>query len=893
MSESGIHCDKKIAIVGIACRFPGAEDLHAYWQLIKDNRIATRQNAPHALPADYCRRGLAGGFIRDVDQFDAEFFNISKREAQLMDPQQRLVLQHVWHAIEDASIAPQSLRGSKTGVFVGAMANDWAARSITDDEAFNSQMITGNGLALIANRVSYLYDLKGPSLSLDSACSSSLVALNYAAQALRNGDCDYALVAGVNVIATPTLHHFYQRSGIASAKGQCQPFSRYSDGIVRGEGVGVLLLQRVEDGAGTYALLEGCTLNHNGQSNGLSAPNRFSQQTLLTQTYQQWGISPAEIDYVECHGTGTELGDRIELQALNTVLDVPERRHPCPIGSVKGLIGHTEAAAGIAGVIKLALMLRHGYVPASLYADTPNAILEKNTPLKLPPLGYPLEAGRHLVAMSSFGLGGTNGHLVLRRPPAAAHQPDDRDRPQLFVLSAPTAETLADQARSLSEFLDNHPDCAFSALAAESRHVKSRHRVKKAWVASNAEELNRQLRQFSLNPIVANTLAASTSLYLTGNAAVLRGFSQALFDHYPPFRQAIERCDSLFYPLLGRSLITLMFTCDHALSPTQQNLWLPALFTWSYAQAELWASEGVKATRFIGEGVGEYVAAVLSGLLRLEEAVYLLTQHAEILHLQQVISGNDFQLEATAPYEKYQQYLHGVPERQPHTPFISCFHGRPIARLPKINAWLGLFSPKPSPGTGLSAAIDICGNGLILANAPAPVEPGNPAWISEDETSPDALRQHLLVLAQLYEQGTTLTLQRERQALGRCRLPPYRFQTARFWLDPIGGDSADTRPHAAQRTALPAPNTAEFVFATLASTLACEPQAIAPHMRLSEDLGLDSIVVIELLDILNKGLPEKHKLSFTDTLTIATVADLNQRVATLLKNGSAVSEEKA
>lgn len=891
MSEPDIHCDKKIAIVGIACRFPGAEDLHAYWQLIKNNRIATRQNAPHALPADSCRRGLAGGFISDIDQFDAEFFNISKREAQLMDPQQRLVLQHVWHAIEDAGIAPQSLRGSKTGVFVGAMANDWAARSITDDETFNSQMITGNGLALIANRVSYLYDLKGPSLSLDSACSSSLVALNYAAQALRNGDCDYALVAGVNVIATPTLHHFYQRSGIASAKGRCQPFSRYSDGIVRGEGVGVLLLQRVEGGAGTYALFEGCTLNHNGQSNGLSAPNRFSQQTLLTQTYQQWGISPAEISYVECHGTGTELGDRIELQALNTVLDVPERRHPCPIGSVKGLIGHTEAAAGIAGVIKLALMLRHGYVPASLYADTPNTILEKNPTLKLPPLGYPLEAGRHLVAMSSFGLGGTNGHLVLRRAPAAAQQPDDRDQPQLFVLSAPTAETLADQARSLSNFLDNHPDCAFSALAAESRHVKSRHRVKKAWVASNAEELNRQLRQFSLNPIVAKTLTASTSLYLAGYAGAPRGFSQALFNHYPPFRQAIEHCDSLFYPLLGYSLITLMFTGDHAFFPAQQNLWLPALFTWSYAQAELWASEGVRATSFIGAGVGEYVAAALSGLLRLDEAVYLLAQHAEILHLQQVIYGNDFQLEATAPYQKYHQYLHGIPDRTPHTAFISCFHGRPIAQLPALDTWLRLFNAEPSQGTGLSAVLDVCDNSLILANVQTPAEQDKQVWISEDETAPDALRQHLLALARLYEQGATQTLQLERSAFGHCLLPPYRFQTTRFWLDPID-DAAAARPHATQRPPTPTQDATEFVFATLAAVLACEPQAIAPHLRLSEDLGLDSIVVIELLDILNKGLPEKHKLDFSDTLTISTVADLNKRVSTLMKNVPPTSEEK-
>lgn len=892
MNESAIYNDKKIAIVGIACRFPGAENLHAYWKLIKNNRVATRRNAPNALPADYCRRWLAGGFIRDVDQFDASFFNISAHEAQLMDPQQRLVLQHVWHAIEDAGIAPQSLRGSKTGVFVGAMANDWATRSITDDEAFNSQMVTGNGLALIANRVSYLYDFKGPSLSLDSACSSSLVALNYAAQALRNGDCDYALVAGVNVIATETLQQFYQRSGIASAKAQCQPFNRYSDGIVRGEGVGVLLLQRVEDETGAYALFEGCTINHNGQSNGLSAPDCFSQQRLLAQTYQQWGISPADIDYVECHGTGTQFGDRIELQALNKVFDVPERIHPCSIGSVKGLIGHTEAAAGIASVIKLALMLRHGYIPASLFADTPNAILENSTTLKLPPLGYPLQENRrNLVAMSSFGLGGTNGHLVLRRAPAATFRPNDNGLPQLFVLSAPTVEALANQTRSLSDFLDNHPGCVFPALAAESRFVKSQHRIKKAWVASNIEELKIQLRHLSLNPIVAKMQTTSISLYLTGNPAAPRSFSLELFNHYPTFRQAIERCDSLFYPLLGHSLITLMFTGTHALSPAQQNLWLPALFTWSYAQAKLWANEGVSATSFIGEDVGEYVAAALSGLLRLEEAVYLLAQHAEILHLQQMIRGDDVQLETTASYEKYLRYLHDIPDRQPHTPFISCSHGQLITKLPDLKAWLRLFSVTPSPEMGLSVALTNCDNSLILANSPAPAELDNHIWISGNETAPDALRQHLLALALLYEQGVKLTLQQDSPAFGLCQLPAYRFHTTRYWLDPID-DPTNVQQNETQCSTLPEQNAAELVKASLASVLACEPQAITSHLRLSEDLGLDSIIVIELLDILNNGLPEKHKLVFADTLTMATVADLNIQVTTLIENGKTITEER-
>lgn len=907
MKNSEIHT-ANIAITGMACQFPGAENLAAYWQLVKHNKIATQQSSASALPADYCRRQLAGGFIRGVDQFDTEFFGISKREAQLMDPQQRLLLQNVWHAIEDAGIAPQSLRGSKTGVFVGAMSNDWAARSISDDDSLNSQMITGNGLAMIANRVSYHYDFKGPSLSFDSACSSSVMAMHYALQGLRNGEYDYALVAGVNVIATSTLQKFYQRSGIASAKGQCQPFSRYSDGIVRGEGVGVVLLQRVKDDAGAYATLVGCTVNHNGLSNGLTAPNRFSQQSLLSQTYEQWGISPAEIDYVECHGTGTDLGDRIELQALSSTLNVPERQNPCNIGSVKGLIGHTEAAAGMAGIIKLALMLHHGYVPASLYAETPNAILEKNSTLKLPPLGFSLEEGRRsLFGLSSFGLGGTNGHLVLQRADTRAQPSFKSHQPQLFTLSAPTIDALADQARTLSSYLDKHPESSLAILAAESRRVKSLHRVKKSWTASTVEELHKQLRQFSLSPNIAKTPHAATALYLAGPDSTTRTFSPALFNYAPSFRLAIERCDSLFYPLLGYSLISRMFASDTPLSSAQPNEWLPAVFSWNYALAQLWASEGVAAASFIGEGVGEYVAACLSGLLNLEEAVYLVAQHAEILHLQHALSNGDFQLESTAPFEKYQQYFHRIAERTPHTPFISSYHGQAVSLLPSLADWLQLFNKDHSAAQGLQSVLLSSGSSLVLTAFESPAERGELTWVSEGNANKDALHQHLQALAQLYDYGIALTLnnggllQNNSERLpNRSLLPAYTFQTSSFWLDlvtQVDAPKAETKIPVSAKAQKPSatqsePNSGEFVVKTLAEILACEQQAIQGNQRLSEDLGLDSIIVIELTEILNKNLPEKHQLEFTDTLTIVTVDDLIKRFNTLMKQGNAVSEEK-
>lgn len=894
MSKSGVFNDSEISITGMACRFAGAEDLRAYWQLIKHNKIATCQNAPNSFPADHCRTQIPGGFVQGVDQFDAEFFGISNREALLMDPQQRLVLQHVWHAIEDAGIAPQSLRGSRTGVFVGAMANDWAARSIIDGDDFNSQMVTGNGLALIANRVSYLYDFKGPSISVDSACSSSLVAISYAVQALRNNDCDYAIVAGVNVIATQTLQHFYQRSGIASTKGQCQPFSRYSDGIVRGEGVGVLLLQRGGNRPNAYSLIKGYMLNHNGQSNGLSAPSRFAQQALLAQTYQKCGVTPDKIEYVECHGTGTELGDRIELQALNAVLNVPERKHACNIGSIKGLIGHTEAASGIAGTIKVALMLYHGYIPASLYADTPNTVLEKNTSLNLPPVGYPMEDNNHnLAAVSSFGLGGTNGHLVLQRASAPITKADPDNNPQLFVLSAPTIDALAEQARSLSDFLSHHPDCHFSALAAGSRRVKSLHKVKKTWVVSNAEGLNKKLRQFSLNPIVGETLNGTTSIYIAGNMDLPCHFDRALFNHFPVFRQAVERCNNFFYPLLGYSVISLMFENDGSLDAKQLNLWLPVLFTWHYAQAELWISEGVQAESFIGKDVGEYVAATMSGLLQLEEATYLLVQHAAMLNFQQIISDGDLQLETTAPYEKFQQYFNTIPKREAHTLFASCYHGTSTTLLPTFNAWLQLFNSNHLQAAEYERVFNTCDSSLILSNSATPIEHCTQVWLREDSTSSGSLQQHFQTLGMLFEYGAISALPQEQQSVGHNQLPAYCFQETRFWLKPIAEITASVQSLSSLASIpLNDPAPTEFVFNTLASILACEPETLKADLRLSEDLGLDSIIIIELIEILNKGLPEKHQLTFTDTLKIITIADLDKRVTTLMNSQDSTSKER-
>lgn len=417
-----------IAIIGMSCQLPGASDIPAYWDLIKNNRQAT--GAPPADRADLIRQAeelgisVNGGYIDNYNAFDAARFHIPEREAALMDPQQKLVLTNVCKAIEDAGLAVSDLKGGRTGVFVGAMANDLTYIAWRDIAATEPASMTGNGLCLIANRVSYELDFGGPSMTIDTACSSSLVALHQAMHALRNDECDYALVAGVNIILSPLLHNFYANAGIGTQDGSCKSFSSHANGVGRAEGVAVILVCKLsqavqrQDAAQSkvYATISGSSVNNGGQSSRFTAPNVHAQIALLQRSHRQAGISPDQLSYIEGHGTGTRQGDHLEIQALKEVFK--ERTSPCPLGSVKSLISHTEAAAGLAGFIKAALMLYHRHIPPSLFADTPAERLGAYSPIALIHQSVALNSrssgeGIYHIGVSSFGLGGTNAHTVL------------------------------------------------------------------------------------------------------------------------------------------------------------------------------------------------------------------------------------------------------------------------------------------------------------------------------------------------------------------------------------------------------------------------------------------------------------------------------------------------
>ncbi|MBW5486295.1 beta-ketoacyl [acyl carrier protein] synthase domain-containing protein, partial [Streptomyces bambusae] len=406
-----------VALVGLDCVFPGAPDPDAYWDLLMSGGDATGEQPEGRRFGAGRGAPVRGGFIADADVFDNDFFTVSPREAAAMDPQHRLLLQCAWRALEDAGRSPRALAGSDTGVFVGMMGSEWGQLHLSDTARVTPQLGAGSSAGMAANRISYHLDLKGPSLSVDTACSSSLVAVHLAVNSLLSGECSAALAGGVNLVLSPALGMVYSQMGLASADGRCKPFSSDADGIGRSDGVGVVVLRRLQDaladGQRVYAVIRGTAVNQDGRSNGVTAPNRRSQQEVVAAAYRRAGVTPDQVRFVEAHGTGTALGDIIECGALGEVHAVP-RAQPCAIGSVKGNLGHTEAAAGIAGLIKVALALHHRVVPASPFADRENPQLrlaERGLALLKAPLRLP--AGEVVAGVSSFGMGGTNAHAVL------------------------------------------------------------------------------------------------------------------------------------------------------------------------------------------------------------------------------------------------------------------------------------------------------------------------------------------------------------------------------------------------------------------------------------------------------------------------------------------------
>ena len=650
--------DEPIAIIGIGCRFPGAECPSAYWRLLADGVDAITEVSPERWNADaFASADQAtadngtrwGGFLSQIDQFDAGFFGISPREAVRMDPQQRLIMEVGWEALEDAGQVPDRLAGSRTGVFIGVSTYEYANVLYSQPALFDPYSGTGVALSVTANRLSYLLDLRGPSIAVDTACSSSLVAVHMACRSLHDAECDLALAGGVNVILSPALNIVFSKAGVMAQDGRCKAFDAQADGYVRAEGAGVVVLKQLSralaDGDPVYAIIRGSATNHDGRTNGLMAPNRRAQEAVLVDAYRRSGVSPGAVQYVEAHGTGTYLGDTIEAKALGTILAegrAPESR--CLIGSHKTNIGHLEAAAGIAGLIKVALALHHRMVPPSLHYTEPNPdipfdSLPVQVASELTP--WPQSGSRAIAGVSSFGFGGTNAHVVLAgAPQVRVEQPDQEsagDRAELLTLSAKSSDALnalADRYRLALAEETPLSDLCYTAAARRSHHD---HRL--AVLGTSRAQMSEALRDFR-NGIgrpglsVGRYLSAQTSkvvFVFSGQGSQWFGMGQRLYMEEAVFRDALDTCDHAIRTHLGQSILDDLFA-DRAWSRLDDiDVVQPAIFAVQVALASLWNAWGVKPDAVIGHSMGEVAAAHIAGALSLDDATRVICARAQLL----------------------------------------------------------------------------------------------------------------------------------------------------------------------------------------------------------------------------------------------------------------------
>jgi 8-amino-7-oxononanoate synthase len=631
-----------IAIVGIGCRLPGAPDPHSYWQLLLDGRDAITEVPVDRWDAQQVNAPGYGGFLDHIDLFDAGFFGVSAREAARMDPQQRLLLEIAWQTLEDAGIAPTALAGSDTGVFVGVSSHDYADLQMSHLDTVDLHAATGNAHSLAANRLSYLLDLRGPSLALDTACSSSLAAVHLACQSLRAGECAVALAGGVNLMITPGLSVAFSEGGMLAADGRCRTFDDAADGYVRGEGAGLVCLKPLSaalaDGDRVYAVIAGSGVGHGGRGNGVTAPRGSAQRAVIERALAQAGLRGIQIGYIEAHGTGTPLGDPVEWEALAAVYGEGREQHdPCPVGSAKANIGHLEAAAGVAGLIKAALVLHHRQIPPQLHFRTPNRHLAwEHSGLTVPTRRQELPAEDPVrAAVSSFGIGGANVHAVLESAPApipAASTDASYRRPtHALCLSAHTGPALATLARRYRAHLAAHPDTAVADLchAANTGRAHLAHRA--VAVAAGREELDAALDLLArdepsgalVRGLAPNQAAPTVAFLFSGQGTQYPGMGKALYEGHPAVARSLDRSAGILRPLLEIDLLDLLFDQDHAAALERTGNCQPALVAFEIALADLWQDLGVRPAAVVGHSIGAYAAAHVAGVLSHEDALTL------------------------------------------------------------------------------------------------------------------------------------------------------------------------------------------------------------------------------------------------------------------------------
>lgn len=860
-----------IAIIGIGCRFPGADGPTAYWELLRSGTDAIGEVPPgrwseaELRGLDFSRRG---GFVRDADHFDAGFFGITPREAVDIDPQQRMLLEVAWEAIEDAGQAPERLAGGAVGVFIGISTGDYALRNSMHRGGLAGHQIIGNAGCIAANRISHFFDFCGPSLAIDTACSSSLVAIQMACRSLRDGETELAIAGGVNLLLDPRVFAALAQGRFLSPDGRCRAFDASANGYVRGEGAGLVVLKPLSraqaDGDPIYAVIRGGAVNQDGRTVGLTAPNRAAQEAVLRAACRHAGIQPGQVDYVEAHGTGTPLGDPIELSALGAVLGEGRRDdRPCLIGSAKTNIGHLEAAAGVGGLIKAALAIHHRTIPASLHYTRPNPHADlAGSPLQVAAAlqPWPATEGPARAGVSSFGFGGTNAHLILEEAPRApvAAEPSpagvDGDAEDVVIpISARDPQALEKLCRSYRELLTSSAEAIRLGDLAHSAGARRGHLdCRVALVVADRDEALGALGAFLIGEPHVSVMEGRREpglrpgpvFVLPDRPAVSRRAVRELIRREPEFRAAFARCDLALGRALGWSPLAELDAKDGSPRLDSPAGRLGLGLAMQVALAALWRAWGIEPAAIVGVGGGAIAAESLSGRLGLDDAA-------------RIAAGG-------GPGE-----IAAAPERL----------AEEIARRS-------------------SAGHDVF---LLLGNAPGLRElirtsagrtAGSPRIIDATHPTDRGLESLRRAAAWLYVTGLDPDWSRVSPPGNHVRLPTYPWRRQRFWLEPpeprgesiAVADAPAPVPHHPQSVDL---------ISDVRDRIAGFLGVAAGQVELDRSLlamGLDSITAMELKQDLDRAYGTN--LPFSALVEDATIRSLAARLGEGLGPRGSTADDK-
>ncbi|MDT0381515.1 beta-ketoacyl synthase N-terminal-like domain-containing protein [Streptomyces sp. DSM 42041] len=949
--RSATAADDPVVVVGMGCRFPGGvrspQDL---WEVFRDGRDVISDfpedrgwdiDGLYGPDSDSTPPGKTyvrhGGFLSDAADFDPAFFGISPREALVMDPQQRVLLEVAWHALESAGIDPSTLHGTRTGVFTGLIHGDYASRTQQMPDDLVGLVALSNTSSVAAGRLSYTLGLQGPSIALDTACSSSLVAIHLAAQSLRNGESTLALAGGATIMATPGRFIEFSQQHALAPDGRCKPFAADADGTSWSEGAGFIVLERLSHaraaGHRVLAVLRGSAVNQDGASNGLTAPNGPAQQRLIEAALANAHLTPHDIDAIEAHGTGTTLGDPIEAHALDAVYG-PRRDRPLWIGSAKSNLGHAQAAAGIAGTIKMILAIQHGQLPRTLHLTEPSPHLDWDaTPLA--PLtertSWP-DAGRpRRAAVSSFGISGTNAHLILEQPPAAATAAtatapaSGTALPLLpFTLSGTTPKALVAQARQLLEHLT--PDSGLLDLAYSLATTRAHHPHRAVVLATTVDGLITELTRIADGTPSADTLTGrtvpntTTAFVFPGQGTQWTSMGAELLDSSEVFADKVAECESALAPFVDWSLTDVLRGAPAAPSTDRVDVLQPTLVALMISLAELWRSYGVTPSAVAGHSHGEIAAAWVAGALSLPDAMRVAALRSRALTK---LSGLGDTASVAPPEEQMEQIrdqvlseLSAIAPKPPEVPYVSGLTGElidPESHPLDADHWYRSLR-EPVRFNQVMTSLITDGHRRLLEVSTHPVliptvrktleasglSASVLATLHRDE---GGMGRFLRALAEAHVAGVGVDWHAVFEGTGarRTELPGYAFQRERYWLNPVLPTIAPTteQPQAAESPGslaerLAALSTAEreqalvdLIAGHVAVVLKYRSAAEVPVEDTFRDLGFESLTAVALRNRIVESTGVDVQIA--DVLNYPTVMELAELIGERLAEAEPVA----